>query len=145
MLTEGRSVLLSSHILAEVEQLCDRVTIIRQGRSVQSGSLDELRLLTRTTIKAETAQSATALAQLPGVHNLKADDGHVSFEVDSGDLDAVVRELGRFGVRSLVSHPPTLEELFLRHYGDVVENHGSDYGAGSWGTAGADSTSGTSS
>jgi len=115
--TEGRTVLLSSHILAEVEALCDRLSIIRQGRTVESGTLDELRHLTRTSITAETVGPAGGLANLAGVHGFEVDGNHVRFDVDTDHLDAAVRRLGELGVRSLVSHPPTLEELFLRHYG----------------------------
>jgi ABC-2 type transport system ATP-binding protein len=115
---EGRTVLLSSHILAEAESLCDRVSIIRHGRTVQSGSLTDLRHLTRTSIVAETARPADGLRALPGVHDLRADGGRVHFDVDSDHLDAVLRHLTDLGVRSLTSTPPTLEELFLRHYGD---------------------------
>lgn len=118
---EGHTILLSSHELAEVEKLCDRVTIIRHGRMVQSGSLDELRLLTRTTMIVETNAPTTAVAGLPGVHGVRHRGGRLTFEVDSGGLDAVIRELANHDVHSLVSHPPTLEELFLRHYGDVAE------------------------
>jgi ABC-2 type transport system ATP-binding protein len=117
---EGRTVLLSSHILAEVEALCDRVSIIRSGRRVQTGTLSELRQLTRTSIVAETVEPAPALADLDGVHGLTTDGGHVRFDVDTAQLDAAVRLLSAAGVRSLVSHPPTLEELFLRHYGDEL-------------------------
>jgi ABC-2 type transport system ATP-binding protein len=115
---EGRTVLLSSHILAEVEKLCDRVTIIRQGRAVQHGTLADLRHLTRTSITVGTDHAVEGLEKLPGVHDVTLDDGHVSFEVDGTDLDGAVRHLTSFGIRSLVSQPPTLEELFLRHYGD---------------------------
>ena len=115
---QGRTVLLSSHILAEVEALCDRVSIIRAGRTVQSGTLTELRHLTRTSIVAETARPATGLAQLPGVHDLQTDGPRVRFEVDIAHLDGAVRQLSGFGIRTLTSQPPTLEELFLRHYGD---------------------------
>jgi ABC-2 type transport system ATP-binding protein len=114
----GRTVLLSSHILAEVEALCDRVTIIRAGRTVESGSLAELRHLTRTSIAVETARAPAGLAELPGVHRLHVDDHRARFAVDTAHLDEAVRALSAFGVRSLVSTPPTLEELFLRHYGD---------------------------
>jgi ABC-2 type transport system ATP-binding protein len=117
---EGRTVLLSSHILAEVEALCDRLSIIRLGRTVQSGTLDELRHLTRTSITAETEGSAASLRSLPGIHNFVIDDSSVRFDVDSDHLEDAVRRLGELGVRSLVSHPPTLEELFLRHYGDEL-------------------------
>ncbi|MGP4101320.1 ABC transporter ATP-binding protein [Nonomuraea sp. KM90] len=113
-----RTVLLSSHILAEVEALCDRVTIIRDGRTVETGTLAELRHLTRTSIEAELAAPVPAarLADLPGVHDLSADGGRVRFTVDTAALDPVLRRLADAGVRGLVSRPPTLEELFLRHY-----------------------------
>ncbi len=112
----GRTVLLSSHILAEVEALCERVTIIRDGRAVETGTLAELRHLTRTSIQAELAAPPTGLAALPGVHDLQTHDGHVRFDVDTGALEAALRQLVEVGVRSLVSQPPTLEELFLQHY-----------------------------
>jgi ABC-2 type transport system ATP-binding protein len=114
---EGRTVLLSSHILAEVEKLCDRVTIIRQGRAVQTGTLDELRYLTRTTVDAVTDRPVSGLRDLPGVHQVTDADGHTRFDVDGPDLGAAIAHLSTFGLRSLVSQPPTLEELFLRHYG----------------------------
>jgi ABC-2 type transport system ATP-binding protein len=113
---DGRTVLLSSHILAEVEALCDRVTIIRDGRAVETGTLADLRHLTRTSIRAELAGPATGLAELPGVHDLRTHNSHVSLDVDAAALGAVLRHLTDAGVRSLVSQPPTLEELFLRHY-----------------------------
>jgi ABC-2 type transport system ATP-binding protein len=116
----GATVLLSSHILAEVEALCDRVSIIRSGRTVQSGTLAQLRHLTRTTVVAETARPASGLADLPGVHQPQFTDGRVMFDVDSDDLDAAMRFLSGVGIRSLTAHPPTLEELFLRQYGDQV-------------------------
>jgi len=112
----GRTVLLSSHILSEVEALCDRVTIIREGRAVETGTLAELRHLTRTSIHAELAGPPDRLAALPGVHDLQVRNGRVRFDVDTADLDAALRQLTEAGVRSLVSQPPTLEELFLRHY-----------------------------
>jgi ABC-2 type transport system ATP-binding protein len=114
----GRTVLLSSHILAQVEVLADRVSIIRLGKVVESGTLRELRHLTRTTITAETDRPAGALATEPGVHDLEVADGYVRFDVDGQHLDRAVRQLADLGVRSLVSHPPTLEQLLLRHYGD---------------------------
>jgi ABC-2 type transport system ATP-binding protein len=113
---EGRTVLLSSHILSEVEALCDRVSIIRQGRTVETGTLDELRHLTRTSISAELAAPPQGLADVPGVHDLVVQGLRVRFQADPGELDGVLRRLTAFGVRSLVSRPPTLEELFLRHY-----------------------------
>jgi ABC-2 type transport system ATP-binding protein len=131
--TEGRTVLLSSHILAEVEALADRVSIIRDGRVVQSGTLADLRHLTRTTVVADTERPPTGIETLPGVVNVERSDdradgraGHrsgyrVSLEVDTDHLDTVVRRLAELGVRSLASHPPTLEELFLHQYGDRVD------------------------
>jgi ABC-2 type transport system ATP-binding protein len=120
---QGRTVFLSSHILAQVEELCDRVSIIRQGKVVESGTLAELRHLTRTTVIAETMQPAAAISQLDGVHNLESLDGRVRFDVDAEHLGEVMRFLSERGIRSLVSHPPTLEQLFLRHYGDAIEPH----------------------
>jgi len=117
---QGRTVLLSSHILAEVEALCDRLSIIRLGRTVQSGTLQDLRHLTRTSIKAELKKRADGLDSLPGVHGLEISDSKVQFDVDSEHLDTVVRRLGELGVRSLESSQPTLEELFLRQYGDEL-------------------------
>jgi ABC-2 type transport system ATP-binding protein len=112
----GRTVLLSSHILSEVEALCDRVTIIRLGRAVESGSLAELRHLTRTSIAAELARPPTGLDRLPGVHDLDVEGTRVRCQVDTDKLDELLRQLTAAGVRSLTSQPPTLEELFLRHY-----------------------------
>ncbi|MFC7618858.1 ATP-binding cassette domain-containing protein [Microlunatus sp. GCM10028923] len=112
----GATVLLSSHILSEVEALCDRVTIIRDGRTVESGTLDQLRHLTRTTIQAELTGPAPALATLPGVHDLEADGTKIRFDVDPEQLEAALGLLVAAGVRGLISQPPTLEQLFLRHY-----------------------------
>ena len=120
----GRTVLLSSHILAEVDDLCERVTIIRLGRTVERGSLTELRHLTRTSITAETTRPPAGLADVTGVHNLRLDEGRVQFDVDTNRLDEVLRRLVETGVRSLTSQPPTLEELFLRHYGDELAASG---------------------
>jgi ABC-2 type transport system ATP-binding protein len=118
--TNGRTVLLSSHILAEVEALCDRVTIIREGRAVETGTLADLRHLTRTSIRAELSRPAAQLATLPGVHGLVSHNGHVTFDVDTAELEPVLRQLTDAGVRSLISQPPTLEELFLRHYSETL-------------------------
>jgi ABC-2 type transport system ATP-binding protein len=112
----GRTVLLSSHILAEVEALCDRVSIIRGGRRVESGTLAELRHLTRTSITAELGSPLSGVDTMAGVHDYSAQGNKVQFEVDTAELDAVLRKLTEFGVRSLISQPPTLEQLFLRHY-----------------------------
>jgi ABC-2 type transport system ATP-binding protein len=115
----GRTVLLSSHILSEVEALCDRVTIIRKGRTVETGTLADLRHLTRTSITAELATSPNGLADLPGVQALDVEGTRVRCEVDTDKLDGLLAALVKAGVRSLTSQPPTLEELFLRHYEEV--------------------------
>ena len=117
----GRTVLLSSHILAEVEALCDRVSIIRAGRTVETGSLADLRHLTRTAIDVETVDEPAGLEALAGVHNLQVENHRARFDVDTAQLDGALRQLSGLGVRTLTSTPPTLEELFLRHYGDEIE------------------------
>ncbi|MEG3635494.1 ABC transporter ATP-binding protein [Micromonospora palythoicola] len=120
----GRTVLLSSHILAQVEVLADQISIIRQGRIVETGSLTELRHLTRTSVEAVTDRPADGLADLAGVHGLRTADGQVRFEVDGDQLAVVVRELGDLGVQGLTVRPPTLEQLLLRHYGDRFVGNG---------------------
>jgi polyether ionophore transport system ATP-binding protein len=122
--SRGRTVLLSSHILSEVEALCDRVTIIRAGRTVETGTLAEMRHLTRTSIAAELTGPVPGLADLAGVYDLVVDtsaDGgsRVRCEVDSDLLGDLLKLLVAAGVRTLTSQPPTLEELFLRHYTDL--------------------------
>ncbi|MGA7281309.1 MAG: ABC transporter ATP-binding protein [Acidimicrobiia bacterium] len=112
----GRTVLLASHILAEVEALCDRISIVRKGRIVESGTLNDLRHLTRTTISAEVIQDPSPISTLPWIHDLRLHDHRIDFEVDSSRLGDALEHLTPLGVRSLVSHPPTLEELFMRHY-----------------------------
>jgi len=113
----GRTLLLSSHILSEVEHLCDRVTIIKDGRVVETGTLTELRHLTRTHVEAElTGPVPSDLAGLTGVHDLVADGLKLSCEVDSAHLGRLLERLTAVGVSTLLSAPPTLEELFLRHY-----------------------------
>ncbi|MEV8438071.1 ABC transporter ATP-binding protein [Actinosynnema sp. NPDC051121] len=119
-----RTVLLSSHILAEVEALCDRVSIIRNGRTVETGTLADLRHLTRTSVSAELVDAPNGLADLPGVHDLLVEGQRVRFEVDTDHLDTALRALVGSGVRTLTSQPPTLEELFLRHYEDELPGVG---------------------
>jgi ABC-2 type transport system ATP-binding protein len=119
--TNGRTVLLASHILAEVEALADRVSIIREGRTVESGTLDELRHLTRTSVEATTEGDPAPLRELAGVHDIEILGNRARFEVDGDAFPAVMRQLAELGVRALSSHPPTLEELFMRHYRDTSE------------------------
>jgi ABC-2 type transport system ATP-binding protein len=116
---EGRTVLLSSHLLAEVEALCDRVSIVRGGHTVETGTLTELRHLRSTTIDVVTERPAGALATVAGVRNLAVDDRHARFDVDTTDLDRVLRVLTDLGVVTLTSAKPTLEDIFLRHYTGV--------------------------
>ncbi|GAA4170032.1 ABC transporter ATP-binding protein [Gryllotalpicola koreensis] len=117
----GGTVLLSSHILSEVEKLCTRISIVRAGCVVESGTLTELRHLTRTSFSFERDGLTDArLRALPGVHDLAEASGRVSFTVDSDQVAGILPELGALGVQGLQVAPPSLEELFLRHYGDVV-------------------------
>lgn len=116
----GCTVLLSSHILAEVEALCDRISIIRRGRIAESGTLAQLRYLTRTSVHATTERPVSDFEELLGVHNVRYEEGGVSFEVEAEHLDGAMRRLLSFGVRSLTCTPPTLEELFLRHYDEEL-------------------------
>jgi ABC-2 type transport system ATP-binding protein len=114
----GRTVLLSSHILSEAEALADRVTIIRAGRAVETGTLAELRHLSRTTIDADL-DGPLDLATLPSVHDATRAGSRLRCEVDNAALPAVLRALTDAGLRTLTCRPPTLEELFLRHYADT--------------------------
>ncbi len=114
--SRGRTVLLSSHLLDEVEAVCDAVSIIRAGRTVESGSLEELRHLRRTTVTAELDAVPEGVASLPGVHDVVVEGGRLRCHVEPDALNGLLAVLTRAGVRSLRSEPPTLEELFLRHY-----------------------------
>lgn len=122
--SRGRTVLLSSHILDQVEKLADRVTIIREGKTMESGTLDELRHLTRSTVAARTTTPVDGIEALPGVFEVTRADDSVSFTVEAAHLDAAMGFLHGRGLRTLVCHPPTLEELFLRHYGDDLAKLG---------------------
>ncbi|ALV46225.1 ABC-2 type transport system ATP-binding protein [Arthrobacter alpinus] len=113
---EGRSVLLSSHIFAEVEKLCDTVTIIRDGKTVEAGRLDDLRHLRRTTVSIVLDRDASVLAQVPGINDLVVDGPKASFTVGESELGTVMLALSAYSPGSLVSSPPSLEDLFLRHY-----------------------------
>jgi ABC-2 type transport system ATP-binding protein len=113
---EGKTVFLSSHILSEVEKLCDRVSIIKDGVIVESGTLDELRHLKRITITADTEKHIQGLSLLKGVHNVKAEGNRTTFSVDAEALNKALEHLSKFVVRGLSSAPPTLEELFMQHY-----------------------------
>lgn len=114
---EGAAVLLSSHILAEVEQLADRFTIVRAGRAVETGTLADLRHLRRTTVTATTDAPVERIATLTGVHDVRGLDGTVTFDVDTDALGPALQALAAAGVTALTAAPPSLEDLFLRHYG----------------------------
>jgi ABC-2 type transport system ATP-binding protein len=112
----GVTVFVSSHILSEMEALCEHVTIIRAGKTVESGTLESMRHLSRTSIKAELAGDPGDLSKIKGVADVSFDGRILHAQVDADSLGTLIRVLGHAGVRSLVSQPPTLEELFLRHY-----------------------------
>ncbi len=113
---QGKTVFLSSHILSEVEKLCDRVSIIRQGEIIESGSLKDLRHLTRTEMLIETRKPVSGLEDFKGVHNVQQKDLEYSFQVDSEELGRVIQHLGQFEVIKLESAPPKLEDIFMRYY-----------------------------
>ncbi len=119
----GHTVLLSSHILAQVEVLADRISIIRKGKIVESGSLTELRHLGRTTVTVTTSQSISDLATAQGVHDLHPEGRQTSMNVDATHLPDVMRELARRDIHTITATPPTLEQLLLRHYGDELNGH----------------------
>ncbi|MBD2862314.1 ABC transporter ATP-binding protein [Paenibacillus oceani] len=112
----GKSVLLSSHILSEVERLCDKVGIIRQGKIIESGTLQEMRHLTRTHVKVETKQAVPSIDRLNGIYELEANGAALSFQIDTEEMDHVIRHLSQFGIVKLECSPPTLEDIFIRHY-----------------------------
>ncbi|MBU8811555.1 ABC transporter ATP-binding protein [Mycolicibacterium goodii] len=116
----GAAVLLSSHILAEVEKLCDDVTIIRSGRAVRSGTLDELRHLMRTTVTVRTRSDGSTLREVPYVHDFGCEDGHLRFSVDRTDLEFVMEHLIDLGIEDLTVTPASLEDMFLREYQGAV-------------------------
>lgn len=114
--SQGKSILLSSHILSEVEKLCDRVAIIRQGKIIETGTLSDLRHLTGTVMLVETKKPMPLLHEVKGVRGITEQDGTLSFQVDAEELDNVIRYVSEFGIVRMESAPPTLEELFMRHY-----------------------------
>jgi ABC-2 type transport system ATP-binding protein len=126
----GKTVLLSSHILAEAEALCDRVTIIRDGKDMETGTLAELRHLTRTSVQVEARRPISGLEALPGVHDVQVEGTRARFGVDSEKIAAALAHLLTFDVVTLTSTPPTLEQLFLRFYGDDVRHDGDEEGRG---------------
>lgn len=118
---QGKSILLSSHILSEVEKLCDKVAIIRQGKIIETGSLQDLRHLTGTVMLVETKRPMPLLHEVKGVRSVKEQGSALSFQVDAEELDHVIRYVSEFGIVRMESAPPTLEELFMRHYEESSE------------------------
>lgn len=112
----GKAILLSSHILSEVERLADRVVIIRQGKVVESGTLEELRHLTRTSVTLTTLSDASALSLVQGVHDFKQKGQVVTFSADESHLNEILKKAVELGVEKFEAVPPTLEDLFMRHY-----------------------------
>ena len=130
---QGRTVLLSSHILSEAEALSDRVSIIRTGRVVETGRLEQLRHLTRTSVTADVAAVPQGLELLPGVHDVVVVDHRVSAQVEPSGLAPLMQALTAAGLHALTSQPPTLEDVFLRHYGHAtggVSTGAADSGGG---------------
>ena len=116
----GRSVLLSSHILAEVEALADRISIIRQGKVVETGTLEQMRSHARTSVAATLRSGTDRLTSVPGVHDLSIEDHRVRFTVDADSLGTAMNTLVAHGVTALTVTPPSLEDLFLQHYGERI-------------------------
>ena len=126
---EGKSVLLSSHILSEVEKLCDKIAIIRQGKIIETGTLSEMRHLTRTKLTIKTKETIPALQEVKGIHNLEQSDSEFVFQVDTEELGNIIQYISSFGIEKLESAPPTLEDLFMRHYEGTEENQLASGGA----------------
>lgn len=112
----GKAIILSSHILSEVEKLADRVAVIRKGEIVETGTLNDLRHLTRYQYKVETEQETVGLKELSSVHDLQIKENEATFQADSDAIDEILKTLLLYGVKKLEATPPTLEDLFMRHY-----------------------------
>lgn len=112
----GKAIILSSHILSEVEKLADRVAVIRKGEIVETGTLDDLRHLIRYQYKVETEKEAVGLKELSSVHDLQIKENEATFQADSDAIDEILKTLLLYGVKKLEATPPTLEDLFMRHY-----------------------------
>lgn len=119
---EGKTVLMSSHILADVEKLCNRVTIIRQGEIVESGTLDELRYMNKMTISVETQKTVEAIEKIASVSNINRNGDNITFQIDKSMVGEAMEHLVKFNIKSVVSTQPTLEELFMRHYGQDLDS-----------------------
>jgi ABC-2 type transport system ATP-binding protein len=116
MKNKGKGVFLSSHIMSEVERLCDRVGIIREGEVVEVGTLDELRHLTRYNMQVSAKETIEGLDGMPGVYDVTKESNGLRFLVDTAKMGDVISHVNKFGIIKLESTPPSLEELFMRHY-----------------------------
>jgi ABC-2 type transport system ATP-binding protein len=119
----GQAVFLSSHILSEVEALCDRVAILRDGRLIEEGSLAEMRHLSATTVEVTVEGTLPDLAQVPGVTAVETEGQVVRCHL-TGSVGPLLRALDDVDVTRLVSREPSLEELFLARYGTGRPGHG---------------------
>ncbi|TYQ13210.1 UNVERIFIED_CONTAM: ABC-2 type transport system ATP-binding protein [Acetivibrio alkalicellulosi] len=119
---QGKTVLMSSHILADVEKLCDKVTIIRQGEIVESGTLDQLRHMTKMTISVDTKDTVEGLDKIKSISNININGNTTSFRIDKSMVGEAIEYLVKFNIKSVISTPPTLEELFMRHYGEEMKS-----------------------
>ena len=113
---ENKTILLSSHILSEVEELCDQISIIREGKIIETGTMKDLRHLHRTNITVETKKKVTGLSKLKGIHDIEDQDGVLTFNVDNDNVGSIITHLSKFDIINLISVPPSLEELFMTHY-----------------------------
>lgn len=112
----GKAILLSSHILSEVERLADKVVIIRQGKIVESGTLDELRHLTRSTVRITTSENVGEMESIKGVYDFIKSGNQATFSADNNHINDIMTQAVKLGVKKFESVPPTLEDLFMRHY-----------------------------
>ena len=115
---QGKTILLSSHILSEVEKLCDHVSIIRKGKIIEEGTLEELRHLTRTNFEVTSSENLEGLENIEGIHQVERENTTTTFQVDSENVNEVIQLLSQYKITHLTSAPPRLEDLFIRYYDD---------------------------
>ena len=113
---QNKTIFLSSHILSEVEELCDKISIIKDGKIIETGTMRELRHLKRTSVKVETLKPFKDLEKIKGVYNVIENGKTIEFKVDNSELGEVISFLDKYEITNLVCTPPSLEELFMTHY-----------------------------
>lgn len=121
MKKEGKTILMSSHIMDDVEKLCDRISIIRKGVIVETGSLSQLRHMTRLNIDVHTENSVQNLLQFASIEDIEMKNDQTTFTIESHELNAVLSHLIQFGIKNITSTPPSLESLFMKHYGEDLK------------------------